>query len=460
MLKLSFSSRAKGLVSFCAPFVLAAVVAIAAPSLATAAGGSWGGSGGFGSGGSGGGSWGGSGGGLFGGRQPIRNLLGRVTSRIGSGSLGSGGSRGGSFGGSFGGSGGGLFGGSGGGSVGGSTGGSTGGSWGSAGGYAAGSSGSAYGSWGSNYLSSLSDSHNYVSNQVTAPVYAAPVVSQPYVDMSSYASPSITGCPSCGTTTSMGIPTQQGIIETDYSSDTGFHDGSMPNYDGMPVDSGQIIDDSSIYEPGISAPTDYYDEGGSSLLDSGGTPPPPGPAGDDSTQSVPKAAADAAVLSIALPVDARVYINGRLTKTEGSVRNYVARKLDEGTEQGYQVKAILMRNGKQLVRTETVQMKRGVTRTLEFDFDKPVTTLLSLKVPANAKVRLCGAETSATGERRFFETSKLQDGESWDNYEIEVTVDREGEEVVARKTLSLHAGDSRSIVFDFQDKTGKLVALK
>jgi uncharacterized protein (TIGR03000 family) len=105
-------------------------------------------------------------------------------------------------------------------------------------------------------------------------------------------------------------------------------------------------------------------------------------------------------------------------------------------------------------------MKRGVTRTVEFDFDKPVTTLLALKVPENAKVLLCGAETSATGERRFFETSKLQDGETWDNYEIEVVISRNGKEVVARKTLNLHAGDSRSIVFDFQDKTGKLVALK
>lgn len=453
MLKLNFSSRrynspAKSFVSFCAPLVLAALVAIATPGLANAAGGSWGGSGGFGSGGSGGGSWGGSGGGLLGGRQPIRNLLGRITSRIGS--LGSGGSRGGSFGGS----GGGSFGGSGGGS----TGGWSGGSWGSAGGYAGGSSGSAYGSWGSDYLSSLSDSHSYVSTEATAPVFSAPVVSQPYVDMSSYASPSIAGCPSCGTS-SMGIPVEQGIIETGYSSDTGFYDGSMPSYDGMPVDGGQIIDDSSIYDPGISAPTDYYDEG-NSLLDGGGSPPPPGPAGDDSTRSVPKAAAEAAVLSIALPEDARVYINGRLTKTEGSVRNYVARKLDDGEEQGYQVKAILTRNGKQLVRTQTVRMRRGVTRTLEFDFEKPVTTLLALKVPAGAKVRLCGSETLATGERRFFETNKLQDGESWNNYEIEVTVDRDGEEVVARKTLSLHAGDSRSLVFDFQDETGKLVALK
>jgi uncharacterized protein (TIGR03000 family) len=253
---------------------------------------------------------------------------------------------------------------------------------------------------------------------------------------------------------SIGIPVDQGYTETGYSSDTGFHDGSMPNYDG-----GQTISDDEIYDSGISAPTDYYNEG-DSLLDGGGTPPPPGPAGTDSTRSLPEADPDAAVLSIALPSEARVYINGRLTRTEGSVRNYVARRLKAGKDHGYQIKAILDRGGKTLVRTQTVRMKRGVTRTVEFDFDKPVTTLLALKVPENAKVLLCGAETSATGERRFFETSKLQDGETWDNYEIEVVISRNGKEVVARKTLNLHAGDSRSIVFDFQDKTGKLVALK
>jgi len=155
-----------------------------------------------------------------------------------------------------------------------------------------------------------------------------------------------------------------------------------------------------------------------------------------------------------------VYINGRLTKTKGSVRNYVSRKLKFGQEQGYQVKAVINRNGKRLVRTHEVRMKPGITRTVQFDFNKPVTTVLALKVPADAKVRLCGAETSATGERRFFETSRLKDGDSWEDYEIEVVVNRDGNEVVARRSLKLHAGDSQSIVFDFQDETGKLVAVK
>ena len=107
MFKLSFNTRKNGFVSRCAPWLLAAILTIAAPGSASAAGGSWGGSGGF---GLSGGSWGGSGGGLFGGRRPIRNLLGRIGSRLGGhsgGSLGSGGSGGGSLGstgGSFGGS--------------------------------------------------------------------------------------------------------------------------------------------------------------------------------------------------------------------------------------------------------------------------------------------------------------------------------------------------------------------
>jgi len=459
MLKVSLSKRPTSVVSFCVPVILTAIIAVAAPSSAKAAGGSWGGSGGFGLGsGLAGGSWGGSGGGLFGGRRPIRNLLGRIASGISNASLGS-------RGGSFGGSGGGSFGSS----FSGSAGGWSGGSRGSVDYFAGGSSGSSYGSWGADSFSSLSTSVGCVSADLAAPVYATPIAAQSYVDNSfvdtSFATSGFAGCPTCGT--SAGFPIDQGYSETAFSSDTGFYDGSLPNYDGVPVDGGQviddgqIIDDDSLYDPGISAPNDYYN-GGSDLLDDGSFPPRPGPAGDDTTRARPRRtpAVKPAVLSLALPSDARVYINGRLTKTEGSVRNYVARKLKSGKEQSYQVKAVINRGGKQLVRSHNIRMKLGVTRTVEFDFDKPVTTALALKVPADAKVRLCGAETSATGERRFFETSKLNDGDSWENYEIEVAVNRDGKEVVARKSLKLHAGDSQSIVFDFHDETGELVAVK
>ena len=311
-------------------------------------------------------------------------------------------------------------------------------------------------------FSSLSDSHHFASTALAAPTYSTPVFAQPFVDTSPFITPAVTGCLLCDSTGLTGIPFDQGYAETGYSSDTGFNDGSLPSYDGVPAGDGQIIDDDSLYDPGILGPTDYYD-GGDSLLDDGGLPPPPGPAGEgSSTRSLPKRkpTVKPAVLSVTLPSDAQIYINGRLTKTEGSVRNYVARKLKAGKELGYQVKAVMNRDGKRLVRTQTVRMKAGITRTIEFDFNQPVTTILALKVPADAKVRLCGAETSATGERRFFETSKLKDGESWKNYEIEVVVKRDGKEVVARKSLELYAGDSQSIVFDFQDKTGKLVAMK
>ena len=476
MLKLSFSARQNGLVSCCVPLLLVAILTMAAPNSVSAAGGSCGGSGGFGLGASRR-SWGGAGGGLFGGRQPIRNLLGRVASRLGEIGSGSMGSRGGSFGGSGGGSfGGRSFAGSFGSRTGGWSGGSAGG-WsgrglGSAGSFASTPTASTYGSWGSSSSSFLSDSYSHVSTQLTAPVVSAPLAFQPSVDTSAFLTTGIADCLSCGTTGSAGFPIDQGYVETGYSdlgyssdigysSDTGFYDGSLPNYDGVPVDDGQIIDDDSLYDPGILGPNDYYD-GGGSLLDDGSLPPPPGPAGDDTTRRSlkRKSFVKPAVLSVALPSDAQVYINGRLTKTEGSVRNYVAHKLKNGKGQGYQVKAVVNRDGKRLVRTQTVRMKPGITRTVEFDFNKPVTTVLALKVPTDAKVRLCGAETSATGERRFFETSKLKDGESWENYEIEVVVNRDGKELVARKSLKLHAGDSQSMVFDFHDQTGKLVAVK
>ena len=72
-------------------------------------------------------------------------------------------------------------------------------------------------------------------------------------------------------------------------------------------------------------------------------------------------------------------------------------------------------------------------------------TAVLLHVPANAKVFLAGMETSSTGTDREFVTTKLAAGSAWEHCTVRVVRGDDSRE----KTLTLKAGDSRELTFDF-----------
>ncbi len=387
-------------------------------------GGSWGGSlgsggsrgGSLGSGGSRGGSLGSGGGlsrgGFLGGSGPIRNLLGRIGSRNSGGSGGSsggfvgGGSSGGSLG-SLGSTGSAYSHVSGGGSSGGSTGGST--------GYGFGSSGASYGSLGSGYLGSL-DSYDggYSSDGA---IYSGPQ-------------------------------------ETSFSSpvyDSGVYDGGVQHSLDATSPSGVYIEPSN----GIPAPSKPSDG-----ADSTNQPTPPGlpgPEADDSTQ-ITRPVGHRAVLKLVVPRDAVVFINDKRTTTEGETRSYVSRNLKADSEYHYNVKAVVTRDGKEVVRTQLVAIATGESKTVAMDFDSAPTTSLALNVPADATVKLCGKETSTSGVTRHYVTSKLDEGMTWKNYTVEVSVVRDGKVVTQERTMNLLAGETYSLDFDFDAAAGQIVS--
>lgn len=155
-----------------------------------------------------------------------------------------------------------------------------------------------------------------------------------------------------------------------------------------------------------------------------------------------------AVLSLNLPVEAKVYINDKLTKTEGRLRQYVSRNLTEQKAYLYRVKAVLEKDGRQIVRTKMVSMEPGKNREVRFDFSQPPVTTLVLKVPADAEVLLDGNKTDAQGEVRTFSTRKLDNEEAWENYEIKVRYFKDGQEVVKTQSLDLVAGATKVVAID------------
>jgi uncharacterized protein (TIGR03000 family) len=357
-------------------------------------GGSWGGS----SGGSWGGSHGSSGGnGLFGGRRPVRNLLGRIGDRF--------------HGGTSGGSSGGLAM---------SSHGSMGYSYASSGGSSFGSIGSSYGSTGSSFGSSGISSGS-VGYYGSVGAHQGTVISSAPMTYSS-----------------------NGAQYAPVIYDSGYVSSTMTNGSDVfrPVPG-------INYEGGTGTPTPAGQRRGDSSA-------PTPPAGDDgSTSIIPLRAT---VLSLKVPVDAKVYINDHQTKTTGELRRYVSRNLDPGRDYYYHIKAVVERDGKEIVRNEVVALKAGDSELVEFDFAKSITSL-ALSVPENAKVTLCGKTTNASGSARHFSTTKLETGQTWKDYTVEVAVEKNGRLIRQQKTLELVGGETYKLKFEF-DETGEMLAVR
>lgn len=85
---------------------------------------------------------------------------------------------------------------------------------------------------------------------------------------------------------------------------------------------------------------------------------------------------------------------------------------------------------------------------------KPVVrTQLTLKVPAEAKVTLAGVETKQSGEVRQFSTTRLAAGQAWQNYQIVVELDREGQTLREERTVTLTGGRAQELSIGFADTT-------
>jgi uncharacterized protein (TIGR03000 family) len=210
--------------------------------------------------------------------------------------------------------------------------------------------------------------------------------------------------------------------------------------------------DESILKPAEEAPADEKDAvPGINLQPSGATPT--------------VAAPDSATLTVNVPADARVFINDRPTSTRGTSRQYISRGLEPHARYTYQVKAVVYRHGQPLTQTRFVAVSAGEEASVDFGFGasqfesvagRPTT--LRLHVPTDAAVTLAGSPTKATGAVRIFTTNVLASGQTWDDYKIEVSVERDGQIVKQEKTLSLVAGQSRTVRFDF-DAASRIAAI-
>ena len=117
-------------------------------------------------------------------------------------------------------------------------------------------------------------------------------------------------------------------------------------------------------------------------------PTPAEPPAEDPNMDLPEKqtsfSRDSALLTVAVPGDARVLVNGIATRSTGSQRRYVSRNLTPGFDYTYEVRAEVMVDGKPVMQTKTVQLRAGQQAKLAFDMKaaNPLETALTLHVPS------------------------------------------------------------------------------
>lgn len=167
---------------------------------------------------------------------------------------------------------------------------------------------------------------------------------------------------------------------------------------------------------------------------------------------------DAVYLTVAVPSDAKVFVNNDQTSSTGAVRKFVSHGLQAGNQYRFVIRAELTAaDGRLLTEEKTLVVKSGEQEDVQFAFAdsySPIDTAITLNLPEGAKVLLAGNETKATGETRTFRTSRLKVGELWDDYEIEVHYDGQ----IKRQAVRLVGGDQLQLTFDFNQDAANLAA--
>lgn len=99
------------------------------------------------------------------------------------------------------------------------------------------------------------------------------------------------------------------------------------------------------------------------------SPPAPTPAEPGARTQLLPTRASSALLTIWVPADAHVMINGIPTQSTGSKREYVSHDMEPGLTYKYEVCAQIVRDGKTLEETKVVFMTAGAKEGVAFGFN-------------------------------------------------------------------------------------------
>jgi uncharacterized protein (TIGR03000 family) len=178
-------------------------------------------------------------------------------------------------------------------------------------------------------------------------------------------------------------------------------------------------------------------------------PPEAAPQPQDGAKTHKSQIRNSIVLSVSSPADAKIYVNDHETKITGPRRKFRSSRLEIGKPYTYRVKAVY--EGRAITKFVTALPGQQANMSFDFASQETVATVLRLNVPESAQVTLGGAETKQQGPQRVFGTNRLSPGESWDNYVVRVSVEKNGRTVTQERTISLSGGESYEMQFEFDE---------
>jgi len=164
-------------------------------------------------------------------------------------------------------------------------------------------------------------------------------------------------------------------------------------------------------------------------------------------------------LNVLVPADARLFVNGNATTSQGTNRQFVSRRLEAGGAYKFDIRAERTVEGQVVEETKSVVLVAGKSQEVTFALAKPnakAETVLTLNVPADAKVVLAGNSTKTIGEQRVYRTKELNNGQVWEDYTIVVTHNG----VTKEKVIRLIGGDEMQVAFNFDSNISDALASK
>lgn len=206
------------------------------------------------------------------------------------------------------------------------------------------------------------------------------------------------------------------------------------------------------------------------------------------------------MLTVSVPPNAKVTVNGHETSSDGDRRQFMSRGLKDGFVYSYVVEATYQADGREVSESQTVKLRAGEMHEIAFQPQQAsspdaapqpepqadanadaeagsdanaeaeaeadveasqdnstqtsapaadVITVVKLNVPADAAVTLAGNPTQGRGAVRTFRTAQLRSGQQWANYTIRVTADVNGQPVTKERTINVTAGSNNELTFAF-----------
>lgn len=89
-------------------------------------------------------------------------------------------------------------------------------------------------------------------------------------------------------------------------------------------------------------------------------------------QNVEQKDTPATRVTISLPSDAKLFLSDRESRQTGETRTFTTTALGKGDVwEDYTIRAVAVRNGRQVVQEKTLTLRPGDVQDVQFDFDAP-----------------------------------------------------------------------------------------